>query len=129
MAAKRLITLVLEVSSLETSIAFYRDLIGLPLHIGADNGAEGDRWISGDHAAISWTDGAFLHFSLYQAKAEVTQSAQVAFDTDDLDADHARLAAAGVDVIHPPRPEPWGRTARYTDPDGNVVSLTQARSA
>lgn len=129
MPAKRLITLVLEVSSLEASLAFYRDLLGLPLHAGADNGAGGDRWISGDHAAMSWTGGDFLHFSLYQAKSEVTRAAQVAFDTDDLDADHARLAAAGVDVIHPPRPEPWGRTARYRDPDGNAVSLTQAPGA
>jgi hypothetical protein len=24
-----------------------------------------------------------------------------------------------------PRDEPWGRTARYRDPDGNVVALTQ----
>jgi lactoylglutathione lyase len=127
MPAKRLITLVLEVSSLEASLAFYRDLLGLPLHAGADNEAAGDRWISGDHSAMSWTDGAFLHFSLYQAKGEVTRAAQVAFDTDDLDADHARLAASGAEVVHPPRPEPWGKTARYRDPDGNVVSLTQSR--
>ena len=126
MAVGRLVTLVLEVADLAASEAFYRDGLGLALHAGADNQAGDDRWLSGAHAAISWTDGAFLHFSLYQAKAQVTCSAQVAFASDDLLSDHARLVAFGAEVIHSPRPEPWGDTARYLDPDGNVVSLTQS---
>jgi len=125
MAAGRLTTLVLEVSDLAASTRFYGELLGLPLHVGGDNGADGDRWISGDHSAVSWRDGAYFHFSLYASKGAVTRCAQLGFPTDDLDADHARLAAAGVRVIHPPRPEPWGRTARYEDPDGNPVSLTE----
>jgi catechol 2,3-dioxygenase-like lactoylglutathione lyase family enzyme len=125
MATGRLITLVLEVSDLPASIHFYRDQLGLPLHPGGDNEAGEDRWISGAHAALSWHDGAFFHFSLYQSKSAVTRAAQLGFPSDDLDADHVRLMAAGVPLIHPPRPEPWGSTARYADPDGNVVSLTQ----
>jgi catechol 2,3-dioxygenase-like lactoylglutathione lyase family enzyme len=125
MDAGRLITVVLEVSDLAASTAFYRDQLGLPLHPGGDNGADSDRWISGEHAAMSWRDGAFLHFSLYAAKDEVTRSAQLGFDTPDLAAAHARLAAARAPVVHPPRHEPWGQTARYRDPDGNTVSLTQ----
>lgn len=127
MPAGRLITVVIEVADLAASTAFYRDHLGLDLHGGADNEAGDDRWISGAHAAISWGSGAFLHFSLYQSKGEITRNAQLAFSSDDLTADHARLAAAGAPVIHPPRPEPWGATARYSDPDGNTVSLTQSR--
>ena len=105
----------------------HRDLLGLPLHTGGDNEAGDDRWISGEHAAISWTDGAFLHFSLYQAKGEVTRSAQLGFN-DDLAATHARLTAAGV----PGDPSATARaaqgdTARYRESDGNAVGLTQAR--
>lgn len=125
MAAGRLITLVLEVSDLAASVAFYSGALGLPLHPGADNEAGDDRWISGEHAALSWYDGAFFHFSLYASKGEVTRGAQLGFPSEDLAADHARLIAAGVPVVHPPRPEPWGPTARYADPDGNTVSLTQ----
>jgi len=125
MSAGRLITVVLEVSDLVASTVFYRDQLGLPLHPGGDNEADGDRWISGEHAAMSWQDGAFLHFSLYAAKDEVTRSAQLGFDTADLVAAHARLTDAGAAVVHPPRQEPWGQTARYRDPDGNTVSLTQ----
>lgn len=126
MSIGRIITVVLEVADLTASTIFYRDRLGLPLHTGGDNRASDDRWISGDHAAISWSEGVFFHFSLYQAKAEVTRSVQIGFPTDDLAAAHARLVRAGVVVIHPPRPEPWGVTARYRDPDGNVVSLTQS---
>ena len=125
MAVSRVNTLVLEVADLSASARFYREGLGVDLHDGADNDAPGDRWISGRHAAISWTDGAFLHFSLYQAKSEVTRAVQIGFPTDDIAAAHAHLVEIGTDVIHAPRPEPWGPTARYRDPDGNVVSLTQ----
>ena len=104
MPAGRLITVVIEVADLAASTAFYRGHLGLDLHGGADNEAGDDRWISGAHAAISWGSGAFLHFSLYQSKGEITRNAQLAFSSDDLTADHARLAAAGAPVIHPPRP-------------------------
>ena len=125
MATGRLTAIILEVADLTASRRFYGELVGLGLHVGGDNRAGGDRWISGDHAAVSWTDGAFLHFSLYQAKSDITRCAQVGFHCDDLAAAHARMVAGGAPVIHPPRLEPWGETARYSDPDGNVVSLTQ----
>jgi predicted enzyme related to lactoylglutathione lyase len=50
---------------------------------------------------------------------------QLGFPVGDLDAMHAQLVEAGVPVDVAPRDEPWGRTARYRDPDGNSVSLTQ----
>jgi predicted enzyme related to lactoylglutathione lyase len=127
MATGRLTAIILEVTDLAASTRFYRDLLGLPLHAGADNDAPGDRWISGAHAATSWTGGAFLHFALYQAKSDITRATQVGFQCDDLAIAHDRLVAGGAPVIHAPRPEPWGDTARYSDPDGNVVSLTQDR--
>jgi predicted enzyme related to lactoylglutathione lyase len=124
--AGRITAIILEVSDLERSAAFYRDAIGLDLHVGADNEAGDDRWISGDHVAVSWSDGAYLHFALYQAKTpQPSTMTQVGFMTDDLDAAHKRAVAAGAEVVHEPRPEPWGRTARYRDPDGNILSLTQ----
>jgi predicted enzyme related to lactoylglutathione lyase len=125
MTNNRLILVVLEVESLDSSIRFYRDLLGIPLVAEIDHGGN-DRWISGAHAATSWHDGAFLHFALYQSKGVVTRGAQIGFPVDDLTAAHQRLVAQGVRVDHAPRDEPWGRTARYVDPDGNSVSLTEA---
>jgi catechol 2,3-dioxygenase-like lactoylglutathione lyase family enzyme len=124
MAGSRLILLVLEVENLDASIHFYRDLLGIPLVSDLDHGGD-DRWISGAHAATSWHDGAFLHFALYQSKGVVTRGVQIGFPVDDLEAAHKRLVAAGVRIDHPPRNEPWGKTARYVDPDGNSVSLTE----
>ncbi len=126
MSDARLILVVLEVSDLGRSLHFYRDLLGVPLDRAKHETGE-DRWISGDHAAASWHDGAFLHFALYQSKGVVTRDAQIGFPTDELDAAHRRLVAARVRVDHAPRDEPWGRTARYRDPDGNSVSLTETK--
>ena len=125
MPSPRLVTVVLEVSDLARSVALYRDGFGLELHLDDHEGD--DRWITGPHAATSWTEGAFLHFALYATKGEsVTHAAQVAFRVEDLDAAHVLALAAGAALVHPPKPQPWGRSARYRDFDGNVIELTQA---
>lgn len=127
----RLNFLALDVSDLDAALHFYRDLIGAPLHRASHDAGLRDDWYGGDHAACSWTDGAFLHFALYPARPPhrpPTTGAQVGFHVTDFDAVHARIVAAGVHVLVAPRDEPWGRTARYLDPDGNIVSITAARA-
>jgi lactoylglutathione lyase len=53
---------------------------------------------------------------------------EVAFFVEDVDAEHARLQAAGITVPAPPIDRPWGeRTLHVADPDGNVVELTRAK--
>lgn len=124
----RLTTVVLEVSDLDRAAALYRDGFGLDLHESDHHGGEhgeDDRWTSGRHCAISWEDGAFLHFALYQAKGEETSRAQIAFTVPDVDAALTRALAAGAELVHRPRAEPWGRSARVRDFDGNVIELTQ----
>jgi predicted enzyme related to lactoylglutathione lyase len=124
----RLVTVVLEVADLDRSMALYRDGFGLDLHLsdhqGADHGVD-DRWVSGRHAAVSWTEGAFVHFALYEAKGPPTSGAQISFRVDDIAAAHRAAVSAGAEVLHEPRTEPWGTSARYRDLDGNVVELTQ----
>ena len=44
---------------------------------------------------------------------------------DDFDATYARLVAAGVQVESPPRDEPYGRVAVFTDIAGNNWDLLQ----
>jgi predicted enzyme related to lactoylglutathione lyase len=120
------VAVVLEVGDLERSERLYREAFGLDLHLSLHD--ESDRWTGGRHAATSWTEGAFMHFALYEAKSgERTHGAQVAFAVDDIARAHQQAVAAGAEVVHEPRDEPWGRSARYRDPDGNVVELTQRR--
>ncbi len=120
----RPVAIVFEVSGLDRSERLYREAFGLNLH-RADH-ESGDRWIGGEHAACSWYEGSFIHFALYAAKDRApTSRAQVAFAVDDLDTAHARAVAAGAEVVHVPMAQPWGRSARYRDPDGNVIELTE----
>jgi len=119
----RLVTVILEVSDLDRSVALYRDAFGVDLHPG-DNGVE-DRWIGGEHAEISWREGAYLHFALYPAKERPTSGVQITFSVDDIDSAHAAAVRAGARALHEPRTEPWGRSGRYEDFDGNVIEVTQ----
>lgn len=125
----RLVTVVVEVADLDRAVRLYREGFGLDLHESDHKGAghgKDDRWISGAHAAITWTDGAFLHFALYASKGAPTTRAQLSFAVHDLAAAHAAAVEAGAEVMHEPRREPWGTSARYRDFDGNIIELTEA---
>jgi predicted enzyme related to lactoylglutathione lyase len=123
-SANRLVAVVVTTSDLDRAVALYRDGFGLDLHVGDHEGD--DTWTSGRHAATSWTDGEFMHFALYATKdGTATRGAQVSLRVADLDVAHARAVAAGARVIHEPKAQPWGRSARYLDVDDNVVELTQ----
>ena len=119
----RLVAVIVEVSDLDRSAALYRDAFGLDLHPG-DNEVE-DRWTGGRHAEISWREGAYLHFALYPAKERPTSGVQITLSVEDVDTAHTTVVRAGAHVLHEPRWEPWGRSARYEDLDGNVIELTQ----
>jgi len=122
--AGRLVTVVFTVSDLDRAADFYSGAFGLDLHMGDHHGD--DPWTSGRHAAISWSDGELMHFALYETKdGAVTTGAQIAFRVRDLDAAHARAVEAGAVVVHGPKPQLWGTSARYRDDDGNVIELTQ----
>ena len=120
---RRLVAVILEVSDLGRSVALYRDGFGLDLH--PDDNAVDDRWIGGIHAEISWRKGAYLHFALYPAKGQPTSGVQIGLSVDNIEVAHAAAIPGGARVLHEPRVEPWGRSARYEDFDGNVIELTQ----
>ena len=122
----RLIVVILHASDLEKSLHFYRDAVGLPLEAGF-NEPEGDSWYGGHHAELSWREGAYLHFALFPSRPpnhHVTSGAEIGLLVDSVSGIHQRLVRSGAEVLHEPRDEPWGVTARYLDPDGNVVGIT-----
>jgi catechol-2,3-dioxygenase len=110
--------LVLEVSDLEASRRFYRELLGFEETLYGE-GREGRHWyLIGDTARLGlWTPqtglaggrgGAHVHFAFQLPDA-------------DLDQLHRRLARE-VEVEGPIQLGP-GRAIYVTDPDGNVVEF------
>lgn len=48
----------------------------------------------------------------------------IEFWVEDVDAEHERLKAMGVEIVKPPISYPWGtRSVWFRDPDGNVVNF------
>jgi predicted enzyme related to lactoylglutathione lyase len=113
----RLHRLVVSVTSLDRSLAFYGDILGLSATVG---GAPGDRI-----ARISADGGVEL---LLHERATTASDRAVAatFALDDLDDACARWAGQGGVIVDPPADQPWGeRMAVVRDADGHLVCLTQ----
>lgn len=54
------------------------------------------------------------------------QGLLLAFVVEDVDAEFARINAAGAQVVTPPETEPWGeRYCQFSDPNGLVWQLVQ----
>ena len=52
------------------------------------------------------------------------QGLLIALVVDEIDAEFARIQAAGADVVTPPETEPWGeRYCQFADPNGIVWQL------
>jgi lactoylglutathione lyase len=119
----RLGYVILFVSDLERSVAFYRDVIGVPFRL------EGDGYVE------FATQGA--RFGLYDRNRLGVLTGQgpeppdrpggeVVFLVEDVDAEATRLTEAGAAILSGPVDRPWGhRTVHVLDPDGFVVELAE----
>jgi len=110
------------VADMDRAVAFYRDLLGLPL-------IEQSPWWSaldcgGVRLGLHGTGGDAVPSIPHDAHGPHT-GAVITLRTDNIDADFARLAAAGVHFLAPIARESWGSLAMFTDPDGNVLKLMQ----
>jgi catechol 2,3-dioxygenase-like lactoylglutathione lyase family enzyme len=69
---------------------------------------------------------AQLIFQGTDAKADIHPDFSV--EVDDVDAVHAAVVAAGGEIVHSLRDEPWGvRRFFVRDPDGRVVNVVSHR--
>jgi len=110
------------VSDMARSVAFYRDVIGLPLRF------ESPGWTEFQ------TEGATL--ALHQSEGSaagdasgmgVPGSCRPGLAVPDLDAFHRRMTEHGVRCVQEPREAFGARLAQYADPDGLAISVSQAR--
>jgi catechol 2,3-dioxygenase-like lactoylglutathione lyase family enzyme len=95
------------------SVAFYGDVLGL--HVFRE-------WATG---TVFFLGGGLLELS--RSAGPVTDDKVALWlHVRDVDAEFARLAAAGVEVVEEPVTEPWGlREARIRDPDGLLLVLIE----
>jgi predicted RNase H-like nuclease/predicted enzyme related to lactoylglutathione lyase len=116
MHGTRLVSIALRVRDFAASAWFYREAFGVEFESGES---------AQPHAQVSWRGRGDFRLALVSAEPGSTESAELGFFVDDIEAAHARAVTAGAEVVREPREEPWGRTATYRDPDGNLVTLTQ----
>ncbi|MQA16905.1 MAG: VOC family protein [Pseudonocardiaceae bacterium] len=117
----RLDYLILYVSDLDASVAFYRDVVGLA-HRFTDAGYA--EFASGE-----------TRFALYERRRAAWLTAdtvapgaagEVVFVVADADAEARRLDDLGVPVLAGPADRPWGhRVVHVADPDGFVIEFAQ----
>jgi predicted enzyme related to lactoylglutathione lyase len=115
--------LELRVADLEGAARFYRDIVGVPLHLD-DAGPDAPHY-EGWWPPTSSTDHLYLALWEESDPQRVSRVA-LGFAVDDLEAVHERAEARGdVTVKSPPADFAYGRKAIYLDPDGNEVSVSQ----
>lgn len=113
------------VADMDRAVAFYRDLLGLPL-------VETSPWWSaldcgGVRLGLHGTGGDPVPPIPHDAHGPHC-GAVITLRTDHIDADYERFSEAGVTFLGPIAWEPWGSLAVFTDPDGNVLKLMQPPS-
>jgi catechol 2,3-dioxygenase-like lactoylglutathione lyase family enzyme len=125
------------VNDLDSSLAFYRDALGL--EVRNDVASDGFRWVtlasaaqpdleivlSEPHAGRSQADGDALQELLTKGVLPM-----IVFRTGDLGATFEKVRASGAEVLQEPIDQPWGpRDCAFRDPSGNTVRISQAPKA
>jgi lactoylglutathione lyase len=109
------------VESLERSVVFYRDVIGLAVRIEGDGYIEFDL----DNTKFSLFERSKLP-ELIGREGGTTPCGEIGFLVDDVDAEADRLRSLGVELLTGPVDRPWQeRTLHIADPDGNVIEYAQ----
>ena len=109
--------ILLRPSDLERSRRFYRDVPGLAIY--REFGP------SDDPGVVFFLGQGLLEVSGH-APDPPGRSVMIWIQLRDIDAEHARLAAAAVRIIREPATEPWGLTEMWIeDPDGIRIVLVE----
>jgi catechol 2,3-dioxygenase-like lactoylglutathione lyase family enzyme len=118
-------TVVIPVSDQDRAIEFYVETLGFEKRADVPFG-DGYRWVE-----VAPADAATTIAIVPPPPGKPTGNVEtgIALNTDDVDADHADLGAAGVDVDpevsrmgDPVPPMFW-----FRDPDGNTLMIVESR--
>lgn len=119
----------------EQSLRFYRDVLDFEVRL--DMGSGRMRWITVGPAGQADThvvlQPPICDPGISEAEATAIEEmmakgtfAAVNLASDDLDADFARIAAAGAEVVQEPTDQDYGlRDCAVRDPAGNLIRIQQ----
>ncbi len=115
---------IIFVSDMARSIAFYRDVLGLPLKFETSHWTE----FATEGATIALHRSEQPNPDSPEAHtAEFAGRCRPGFSVPDLDAFHTRMLERNVPCLQPPKPVFGARIAQYADPDGLPISVSEAR--
>lgn len=122
MAPSRVDYVILYVKDLDASIAFYKDVVGLPFKFQDSGYAE----FATEGTKFALFDRSNLPGLIGRDGVEDGAAGEVALLVEDVDAEAARVAGSGATVLAGPVDRPWGqRTFHFLDPDGHVVEFAK----
>ncbi len=105
--------ILLRPAQFERSARFYRDALGLHVY---------REWNGG---LVFFLGGGYLELSR-SSREPAGGKLELWLQVRDVDRTHAELAAAGVEIVEPPRGMPWGlREMCIRDPDGVHIIVVQ----
>jgi len=109
------------VASLERSVAFYRNVIGLAVRI------EGDGYVEFEMENTKFAlFGRSKLAGLIGREGGEPPCGEIGFLIDDVDGEAERLRGLGVEILSGPVDRPWReRTLHIADPDGNIIEFAQ----
>lgn len=119
----------------DKALTFYRDVLGL--EVRQDVPFDGFRWLTvgpADHPELQIgllppemgrSEGDATALTALMAKG----LSAVIFRCDDIDAEFARISAAGAEVLQEPIDQPYGvRDCAFRDPSGNMIRFSSERT-
>jgi predicted enzyme related to lactoylglutathione lyase len=114
--ASRIDVVYLYVRDLDRSVAFYRDVLGIPLERAVHDP---------DWAEARFADGVRFALHATTTPSELgSGTLRIDFEVADIDQAAARLRQAGAEVGEIER-EDWGAACEFVDPDGYRLQLFQ----
>jgi len=111
------------VSDMARSIAFYRDVIGIPLKFESPGWTE--FMTDGATLALHKSDGRAVDAETQQV--EMAGQCRAGFQVSNLDQFHDRMNENGVQCLRKPTETFGVRIAQYVDPDGLVLSVSEEK--
>jgi catechol 2,3-dioxygenase-like lactoylglutathione lyase family enzyme len=115
--------IILRPVDLERSLRFYGDTLGLKIYREYGTGP--------DRGVVFFIGGGYLEVTGQAPPVDVDTAVEdervsLWLQVPDLDEAHARLAAAGVDIVTQPERKPWGLDEMWIrDPDGLTIVVVQ----